>query len=228
VLEHLWCWDEPRATSNSQDSPRPELKGSHHLPPYSILYNFPQRFHPNGFFSQDSQMGVSKSPRLELLRFCGTIISCADLQSGWGLKRSCSLCQGLSNDVLHATCTQGHRVDFRLFVVGNQIVNLTPGLSFDHNLCFRCPNGSCEPISNIFVSINFQWYKEFFKAMGFDLCNCSLKIQESARTPTPNVGAHLGVWVFILTLFHTPGSLFWPALLQTLALVVSSRLGLWH
>jgi hypothetical protein len=32
--------------------------------------------------------------------------------------------------------------------------------------------------------------------------------------------------MFILTLSHTLGSLSWPALLQTLALVVSPRLGL--
>jgi hypothetical protein len=29
--------------------------------------------------------------------------------------------------------------------------------------------------------------------MGFDPCNCFLKIQESIETPTPKVGAHLGV-----------------------------------
>jgi hypothetical protein len=30
--------DKPHANANSQDSPRPELGGSHHLPPYSILF----------------------------------------------------------------------------------------------------------------------------------------------------------------------------------------------
>jgi hypothetical protein len=29
--------------------------------------------------------------------------------------------------------------------------------------------------------------------MGFDPYNCSLKIRESIKTPTPKVGAHLGV-----------------------------------
>ncbi len=40
-----------RATGNmdTQDSPRPELGGSHHLPPYSILCTFPRSLHPNGF-----------------------------------------------------------------------------------------------------------------------------------------------------------------------------------
>jgi len=36
-LEHFWCTYEPRAYTNSQNSPWPELWGSHHLPPYSIL-----------------------------------------------------------------------------------------------------------------------------------------------------------------------------------------------
>ncbi len=98
--------------------------------------------------------------------------------------------------------------------------------TFDHNLCFRCPNGSCKTILNIYILIAFQWYKELFKVMGFDPCNCFLKIQESTGTPTPKMGVHLGVWVYILTLSHTTKFFSWPALLQTLALVTSPRLGL--
>jgi len=62
---------------------------------------------------------------------------------------------------------QGNRVDSRLLVVGSQTTNLTPDLSFGHNLCFRYPNGSCEPILNIYISIFFQWYKEFFNPLSF-------------------------------------------------------------
>jgi len=40
-LEHLWCTDESRAYTYSHDSPQPGLGGSHHLPPYSILYAWP-------------------------------------------------------------------------------------------------------------------------------------------------------------------------------------------
>ncbi len=41
-----------QATGNmdTQDSPRPGLGGSHHLPPYSILCSWPRNPHPNGFF----------------------------------------------------------------------------------------------------------------------------------------------------------------------------------
>ncbi len=59
-----------QATGNtySLDSPRLGLGGSHHLPPYSILYVCPQHLHPNGFLSQDSQGGVLKLSRFGLLR----------------------------------------------------------------------------------------------------------------------------------------------------------------
>jgi len=33
--------------------------------------------------------------------------------------------------------------------------------------------------------------------MGFDPYNCSLKIRDSTKTPTPKVVAHLGVWGLI-------------------------------
>ncbi len=72
--------------------------------------------------------------------------------------------------------------------------------------------------------------------MGFDLCNYSLNIQNSIRTLTPKVRAHLGVWGFIpshsptfLGAWNvTPGLPTWLAPSQTFALVVSARLGLGH
>jgi hypothetical protein len=84
---------------------------------------------------------------------------------------------------------------------GSQIGNLTPSLSFGHNLCFKCPNGSCDHVLDIKVLIVFQQYKELFNQMSFDPYNHPLKIQESIRTPTPKVGAHLGEWGSFL---HTP------------------------
>jgi hypothetical protein len=136
----------------------------------------------------------------------------------------------------HATCTQGNRGDSWLLVVGSRIGNLTPGPSFGHNLCFKCPNGSCEPILDIYVPRHFQWYKKLFNPMGFDPCNHSLKIRESIETPTPKVEIHLRVWRFIPshsptfpgTWDVTPRLLFWLAPLQAFALVASLRLGLWH
>ncbi len=139
-------------------------------------------------------MGVPKFPKLGLLQLWDHITLCENLRLKWSLKKSCSLCQELSNGMWHATWTQGNPVDSWLLVIGSQIGNLTPDLSFGHNLCFKCPNGSCEPILDIYVSINFQWYKKFFNPLGFDPCNYSLKIWESTGTPTPQVEAPLGVW----------------------------------
>jgi len=101
-----------------------------------------------------------------------------------GLKQTCSSPQELSNGVSHFTCTCRGRVDPRLLVVGSQIVNLTPGPSFNHNLCCKFPNGSCEAIFDIYTSRPFQQYKEHIKARCFDLCKWALKLQESRRTPS--------------------------------------------
>ncbi len=112
----------------------------------------------------------------------------------------------------HAPCSQVNWVDFRLFVVGSQIYNFTPGPSFGHNLCFRCPNEQYKPILNIYVLRSFQWYKERHKPLSFDPCNGSLKCWESIGTPSPKVGVALGVWGFTpsysLTLFNTPKSMW--------------------
>jgi hypothetical protein len=70
--------------------------------------------------------------------------------------------------------------------------------------------------------------------MGFDPCNCSMKIWESIKSPIPKVGVHLGVWGFIPS--HSPTlqgawnvtpklhSSLAPS--QAFALVASLRLGL--
>jgi hypothetical protein len=92
-----------------------------------------------------------------------------------------------------ATCMQGNMGDFLLLMVGSQITNLTKGLSFGHNICFRCPNGLCKPILDIYVSISFQGYKELFNPMVFYPYNLPLKIQKSIGTPTPKMRVHLGM-----------------------------------
>ncbi len=119
-------------------------------------------------------------------------------------------------------------------MVGSKIANLTPGLFFSHDLCFRCPNEQCKPIFDIYASISFQWYKKLFGAMGFDPWNYALKIRESIWDSNSQHWSSLGnMRVHSLTLFAllgecevTPRSPSWPATLQPLALVVSPRLGL--
>jgi hypothetical protein len=166
------------------------------------------------FLSRDSQMGVPKFPQLGFPWLWGRITSYVDLWLQWNLKQCCSPCQDLSNGMLHVACTQGNRVDSQLLVVGSQIANLTvrpisanltPDLSFGRNLCYKCSIGWCKPILDIYASIVFQWYKELFKAMSFDLCDHTLKIWESFWDSNSQHGSSLGnVRVHALTLFAVP------------------------
>ncbi len=129
-----------QATGNTdtQDSPRPGLGGSHHLPTYSIFCGWPRSLHPNGF----SLLGLSL-PKLHqrgLPRLWSPIILRIELRSRCGLKQSCSSHRKLFNGMWHVLYIQVNRVNTRLFLVGSQIGSLTPGPSFGHNLCFKCLN----------------------------------------------------------------------------------------
>jgi hypothetical protein len=129
----------------------PLLSSSKHsgVPKDSNSPTFPSvGLHPHTWpkWGCDTQGGVLKFPNLGLLRLWGPITFSTDLQLIWGQKQSCSSHQELSNDIWHATYTQVNRVDSRLLMIKNQTTNLTSSLSFAHNLCFRFPNGSCEPI----------------------------------------------------------------------------------
>jgi hypothetical protein len=156
----------------------------------------------------------------------GPITLCVELRLRWGMKKNYSPHQELPNSISHATCTQGNQVDSWLLMVGSQTVNLTFGLSFGHNLCFKCPNESHEPILNIYVSIDFQWYKELFNPLSFDAYNCPLKFGSPLGLQLPK-WEHLGsVKVHSVTLFCTPGSMrcdSWASLLAHT--IVSPRLG---
>ncbi len=121
--------------------------------------------------------------RFRLPPLCRLITLCSDLGLGWGLKQTCSSHREISSNVSHFTCMHQDWVDSRLLVVRSQTASLTPSLSFCHNLCCKCPNGSCEIIFDIYISIVFQWYKEHHNARCFDPCNQTLKFQESRWTP---------------------------------------------
>jgi hypothetical protein len=85
----------------------------------------------------------------------------------------------LSNDVLRSQFGGQEEVDSWLFVVGSQIVSLTPGLSFAHNLGYRCPNDQCKAILDIYASRPFQWHQEHPNARCFGPCCWALNIWES-------------------------------------------------
>ncbi len=223
-MEHFWCTNEPWANTDSQDSTWLGLGGNHHLPPYSILCVI---------LSWDSQVGVPKFSKLGLLQLWRPITSSLDLQSRWGLTRSCIPHQDLFNGMWHTTYTQINQGNSQLLVVVSQIANLTPDPSFGHNLCFNNANGLCKPILDIYVPKYFQWYKELLNPMSFDPCNRLLKIRKSIGTPTLKVGAHFGnVGVHCLTLSCTPESMkcdssahSWPAPLQALPMQRSQTQG---
>ncbi len=181
-------------------------------------------------------MRVPKFPQLGIPQLWRPITSHANLQLQWGLKQSCSPHQELFNGVLHVTCTQGNKVDSRLLMVRSQIVNLTPDFSFDHTLCFRCLNGSCKTILDIYVSIAFQWYKNSSKWWVLTPTIAFWIFGSPFGIPTPKMGVHLGVWGFMPSHFFTllgalnvtPELPSWLVTLQILALVTSPKLGLWQ
>jgi hypothetical protein len=180
------------------------------------------------FCPKTPKLGVLKFLKLRFLAIWRFVTSCANLWLRWCLKKSYNLHQELSNDMWPATYTQVNQSDSRLLVVRNQISTLTPGFSFGHNLCFKFSNGSCKLILNIYNSRYFQWYKELFNPMNFDLWNHSLNIENILGIPTPKVGVHLGVCGFIPSHFFTPGLHSQSTLFHALALVTSPKLRLLH
>jgi hypothetical protein len=143
--------------SYSQDSPRPRL-GEATTFPLIIYYATLHMNHIQMVFCPGSpEIPTSRTPAK------GSITSRAALQLEWSLKQSCSLRQKIFTGMSHTACMLGNRGDSQLLMVESQIVSLTLSISFDHNLCFKCPNGQCKRILYIYVSIAFQWYKELFK-----------------------------------------------------------------
>ncbi len=155
--------------TDSLDSPRPKFGGSHHLPPYSILCVAPPHPHSNGFNSRDSHGGVTGLSQFELPELWEVITPDSDFGLERGLKQTCSSPQELSNGLLHSFCAPRGRVDSRLFAVRSPIASLTFGPSFGHNLCYRCLNGPCEAIFDIYTLRPFQQYKEYLKTSTIEL-----------------------------------------------------------
>jgi hypothetical protein len=141
---------------HTQDSPRPKLEGSHHLPPYIILCVSPRRLHPNGSFSRDSQIGVLKLSQVGVPGLWTFITPRPKIGLGRGLNQSCSSRRKLSNVMSPSFRRRREEVDSQLLEVGSQTGSLTPGLFFAHNLGCRCPNGPCEAILGIYTSRPFH------------------------------------------------------------------------
>jgi len=131
-----------------QDTPRPGLGGSHHLP------STPR-------FGDYIQMALFPgTPKLESRNYPETvpggvpglwelITPDCKVWSRRSLNQTCSPRRHLSNDVSHSQFGGREDVDSWLLVVGSQTASLTPGPSFAHNLGVRCPNGQCKAIFDI-------------------------------------------------------------------------------
>ncbi len=95
-------------------------------------------------------------------------------------------------------------------MVRSRIANLTPGPSFSHNLCFRCPNGSCETVLDIYVLRPFQWYKTIVNPMFLTPAIAPWRFGSPSELQLPKLGVHLGVWRFnshTLPYSQPPGSM---------------------
>jgi len=135
------------------------------------------------FCPETPKLGVSKFSKLGLLQLWRPITSCENLRLRWSLKKSCSFRWEVSNGMWHATWTQINQGNYWFLVVESQIANLTPDLSFGHNLCFKYSNESSEPILDIYVPRSFQWYNYFFNKMSFYPYDFPLKIWKSIGSP---------------------------------------------
>jgi hypothetical protein len=103
-----------------------------------------------------------KIPKIETPTTLDAHNFCANFRPKQGFKQSCNPCQDLFNNIWHVTYTHVNQSDSRFLVIKSQIGNLTPNPSFGNNLCFKYPNGLCQPILNIKIPRKFSWYKKLF------------------------------------------------------------------
>jgi len=114
---HKW----PQTYIDSQDPLWPGLGGSHHLPPYSILYDWPRRLHPNVINLETPKWGVPKFLKLGFLPHWRLITFVKTFD--WNeVKKSYSLCRNFSNNMWHAIYTH----NLKRFLIFNPTICATP------------------------------------------------------------------------------------------------------
>jgi hypothetical protein len=178
-----------------RNTPRPGLGGSHHLPPYSIFCDAHRDYIQMALFPGTPKLESRNCPETVQGGVPGLwelITPDFQVWSRRGPNQTCSPRRDLSNDVSHSQFGGQQEVYSRRLVVGSQTASLTPGLSFAHNLSYRCPNDQCEVIFDIYASRPFQWHQEHPNARCFGPCCRSLNIRKSRRTPNPHFFQVLG------------------------------------
>jgi hypothetical protein len=119
--------------------------GSHHLSPYSTICAS-TRPTSKWYFVPGLPNGSTKIRKVESLATLGSHnFVCRPLIE----LRSKAKLYPLSRFFQQYVARHLHARKSGRFPTFNQTTNLIPDLSFGHNLCFRCINGSCEPILDI-------------------------------------------------------------------------------
>jgi hypothetical protein len=100
----------------------------------------------------------------------------------------------LFNNLLHP---------LKVFVVQNQILNLTRDRFFNHNSCISGLNEQWKGTLSIYTARPFQWYLKGPILCFFAFSIKALNIWDSCMSATPKVGVHLKVIGFHLFLVNT-------------------------
>jgi hypothetical protein len=106
---------------------------------------------------------------------------------------SCSPQKYLSNGVSHTSIKAYLTFFFKEFVIKNQISNLTPTPSCNHNSCKSSLNEQCEGTLSIYDSRIFLWCPRGSMWCLFTFPIKTLNIHNSHTSPIPKVGVHLGI-----------------------------------
>jgi hypothetical protein len=175
---------------DTQDSPRPGFEEATTFPHIVFSATLRGGYIQMALFPRTPKLEFRNCPEIVPVQVPGLwelITPDCIVWSQQGLNQSCSPRRDLSNAVSHSRFGGRDEVDSRLLMVGSQTASLTPGPSFAHNLGCRCPNDQCEAIFDIYASRPFQWHQEHINARCFGPCCRTLNIQESRRTPNPQL-----------------------------------------
>jgi hypothetical protein len=158
----MGCWDKPRALWTTRHTTA-RTQGEATTFPH-IVFSAPLRraYIQMALFPGTPKLESRNCPEtvpVGVLRLWELLTPDCKVWSRQGLNQTCSPHRDLFNDVLQSQFGGREEVDSQLLMVGSQTASLTPGPSFAHNLGYRCPNGQCEAIFDIYASRPFQWHQ---------------------------------------------------------------------
>ncbi len=168
----------------------------HHSPPYSLLYDYLQSYTQMTLFPETPK--CLKVGILIVPKFWMFISSSNQNFLEHRTTITYSFQKYLSNGVLFAPIGNHLTPTLRGFVIGSQILNLTPDPSFDHNSCISSLNDQGEGTLDIFTLRPFQWYFGGPIWCFFVFSTKALNIRDSCKSATPKMGVHLGIIGFNL------------------------------